>query len=113
MGNELAERHLPLVSIVVTAYNAVNRSETTLECIARQSYRRIQLVLVDDGSIDNTSLKAEGYLHKSGIEWKLLRQPNGGPSAARNLGWRAASGDLIQFLDDDDEIVDNKIILQV
>jgi glycosyltransferase involved in cell wall biosynthesis len=113
MRNKLAESRLPLVSVVVPTYNAVNRIETTLKCVVRQTYPCIELVLVDDGSADSTSLRAERYLRKSGIEWRLLRQLNGGPSKARNLGWRAARGDIIQFLDDDDEIVEDKIILQV
>jgi len=63
-----------------------------------------ELVIVDDGSNDDSVEVATEALHGAPIEWRLVRSSNLGPSHARNLGWRAARGTWIQFLDSDDVI---------
>ena len=82
--------------------------ERTIRSVLEQSYRDIELIIVDDGSTDNSFTVAERVVasvpdrHE---QIKLLRQENGGPSAARNTGSRNAQGEWILFLDADDELL--------
>jgi len=113
IASPAAEDRLPLVSVVVPMHNAGDRIAATLGSVIDQTYPRLELVLVDDGSEDNTRIAATRALRASPLPWRLIETPNQGPSKARNIGWRAAQGHLIQFLDDDDEIDPDKITHQV
>lgn len=113
MGGPAEKDTLPLVSVVVPMHNAGDRIAATLRSVVGQTYPRLELVLVDDGSNDDTRVAAARALSAWPLQWRLIELPNRGPSAARNVGWRAAQGELIQFLDDDDEIDPDKIGLQV
>ena len=112
MGGMAGEDRLPLVSVVVPMHNAADRIAATLRSVVGQTYTQLELVLVDDGSKDDTRVAAARALSGCPLRWSLIEVPNQGPSRARNLGWRAAQGQLIQFLDDDDEIDPDKIGLQ-
>jgi glycosyltransferase involved in cell wall biosynthesis len=94
-------------------HNAAARIGATLRGVVGQTYSRLELVLVDDGSEDETRVAAARALGASSRRWRSIETANRGPSAARNAGWRAAQGELIQFLDDDDELDPDKIRLQV
>ena len=87
----------PLVSILIPAYNYAHLLPRTLRSVFEQSYRPIEVIVVDDGSTDAT---AEVLAATSGIT--AVRQPNRGLSAARNEAIRRASGKYLQFLDADD-----------
>jgi glycosyltransferase involved in cell wall biosynthesis len=113
MPGYAAGERLPLVSVVVPMHNAARRIDRTLRTVICQTYPRLEVILVDDGSDDETSLAAAGSLRASSLPWRLIETPNQGPSKARNIGWRAAQGRLIQFLDDDDEVEPDKIEHQV
>ena len=113
MTSPAGEDGPPLVSVVVPMHNAGDRIATTLRSVIGQTYPRLELALVDDGSEDDTRAAATRTLRASPLPWRLIETPNQGPSKARNIGWRAAQGDLIQFLDDDDEIGPDKITRQV
>jgi glycosyltransferase involved in cell wall biosynthesis len=113
MGGSVGDDRLPLVSVVVPMHNAGDRIAATLRSVVGQTYTELELVLVDDGSTDDTRVAAARALSGCPLRWSLIEVPNQGPSRARNLGWRAAQGQLIQFLDDDDEIDPDKIRLQV
>jgi len=103
-----------LVSVVVPAFGAEARIAKTIESVAAQSHRPLEIILVDDGSTDATTAQATAALSKFGIPGRVLVfECNQGPSAARNHGWHAAKGDWIQFLDDDDELHPKKIEWQV
>lgn len=104
---------LPLVSVVAPMHNAGDRIATMLESVTGQTYCQLELVLVDDGSEDESCAVASRILRTSGLPWHLIKMRNRGPSKARNVGWRAARGQLVQFLDDDDEIHLDKIRLQI
>ncbi len=101
----------PLVSAVIPTYNRAGTIPRAVASVLDQRYAPLELIVVDDGSEDETSallapLAAAGRL-------KLLRQPNRGVSAARNAGLRVAGGSLIAFLDSDDEWRPGKIETQV
>ena len=69
--------------------------QTTIDSVAAQSVLPTKWVIVDDGSTDGTSKLAEEY------GARVVRIPNGGLSNARNVGWRAARGEIVAYLDDD------------
>lgn len=91
------------VSVIVPAYNVASSVVGCLDSVYAQSYANIELIVVNDGSTDETLAKLRAYRaeHSS---MTLIDQPNRGLSAARNAGLDAASGELIFFLDSDDYI---------
>lgn len=102
-----------MVSVIIPTHN---RSAMLREAVASalaQTYRSIELVIVDDGSTDDTArvLAELSQLHPSIIRW--VPQVNAGPGAARNLGLQHAQGEFIQYLDSDDLLEPNKFDLQV
>jgi glycosyltransferase involved in cell wall biosynthesis len=99
----------PLVSVIIPTYNRAHLIEGALASVLRQEYRPLEIIVVDDGSIDDTSdLMARKYPHLS-----YVRQANSGPSIARNHGVRLSSGEIIMFLDSDDEWLPGKVSRQV
>jgi glycosyltransferase involved in cell wall biosynthesis len=81
-----------------------------LESIAKQTYRNLELVIVDDGSTDDTRQVCEDFLSRNpDLRAQYLSKPNGGQSAARNFGAKACSGEYVGFLDQDDEWYANKL----
>jgi len=105
----------PSLSIVIPSYNAGAFIEETLSSVLWQTYPvdRLEVIVVDDGSLDQTVSKAKKYLENSTLCHKIISIPNGGPSKARNHGWALAKGDWIQFLDADDLLVEHKISHQI
>jgi len=97
-----------LVSVVCPAYNCGQFMIPALESVFSQSYRPIEVIVVDDGSTDSTPELVQGYR-----EVRYLRQVNRGPSAARNSGIRAARGEYVAFLDLDDLWFPEKLSQQV
>ncbi len=90
-------RTSPLVSVIIPYFHQPHFLRAAIESVLRQTYRHVELVVVDDGSTDKTSDVAASY---PGI--KLIRQSNQGISAARNTGFRASEGEFVVFLDADD-----------
>ena len=101
---------LPLVSVVMPAYNAGPYIEQAIRSVLEQDYPNIELIVVDDGSKDGTPEAVEALF---GDRVRVLRQKNGGPAAARNLGIRASNGTLLAFLDADDVWLPGKLQAQV
>lgn len=100
----------PLVSIVVPLYNSQNDIENCLESIFRQTYKNYEVIIVDDGSTDNSVYLVEHFISKhTDMQILLLHQQNFGPSKARNEGVLHSKGDLIAFLDSDDEWKSDKL----
>lgn len=92
-----------LISVIVPVYNTVDYLERCVKSIRRQTWRNLEIILVDDGSTDNSGALAE----KMAMEDKRVRvfhKANGGSSSARNLGISVAKGDYIGFVDSDDYI---------
>ncbi len=91
------------VSVVIPTYNCAARLLRAVRSVAAQTYRDIEIVVVDDGSTDDTRDRVAEWTAQSGAKVRYVRQENAGPAAARNHGMRLASGDAIAFLDADDE----------
>ena len=87
---------LPRVSVIVCAFNGAATTRSCLESLARLNYPDYEIIFVDDGSTDATASIAAEF---DGI--RLIRQPNGGLSNARNVGLRAASGGVVAYTDCD------------
>lgn len=92
-----------LISIIIPAYNAEQFLETTLKSVLSQTYQNIEIILVNDGSEDQTGEIADAWAIKD-KRIIVLHQENQGVSAARNKGLEIAKGNLIGFVDADDEI---------
>lgn len=97
------------VSVVIPAYNSAALLPRCLDSVLAQTLAAAEVLVVDDGSSDNTAEAVSRY----GEAVRLLRQPNGGPGVARNSGISAANGDWIAFLDADDQWVPNKLERQI
>lgn len=95
----------PLISVIVPVYNAAKFITSAVASLLAQNYPRLEIILVDDGSEDGF----EAAVAALPVEVRVLRQQNAGPAAARNLGIRAASADLIAFLDVDDLWPDGRL----
>ena len=93
------------VSVIVPAYNAQATLAAALRSVLQQSVPPLEVLVVDDGSVDGTVTVAETF----GPQVRLIRQPNGGPGAARNTGIRAARGAWIGLLDADDTWLPTKL----
>ena len=89
-----------LVSVVVPCYNQAHFLGEAVESVLAQSYSRFEIVVIDDGSTDNTSEIAERYRRV-----RCIRQDNQGLSAARNSGLRQSKGEYVVFLDADDRLL--------
>ena len=104
----------PLVSIVIPTYNKSLLIETTLLSVLNQTYKNIEMILVDNGSTDDTRLKIKEFTSENEANFKIINLGvNKGPSNARNEGILASSGDYIFFLDGDDVFFQEKIRTQV
>jgi glycosyltransferase involved in cell wall biosynthesis len=100
-----------LVSVVVPVYNGAPFLLDALTSIGVQDYEPIEVIIVDDGSTDDSHSIANSFLtHRDGL---LLRQENLGPASARNAAIAVARGELITFLDADDEMVAERVRFQV
>ena len=88
----------PLVSVIIPAFNRAHSVAASIESVLLQTYKPLELIVVDDGSIDKTAEVLAGY----GDRILSIRQDNGGPSSARNTGVANAKGEIIAFLDSDD-----------
>ena len=104
----------PSVSIVMPAFNAESLITETVDCLKSMDYPsdRLELIVVDDGSVDNTASMVNEQIKTLPFPGTVICQENRGPSAARNTGWRHAGGEWIQFLDADDRINPMKLSIQ-
>lgn len=96
------------VSIVIPAYNAQTFIENCIGSVLSQSYKAIEVVVVNDGSTDKTPDVLE-KLQKKDNRIKVISQKNAGVSAARNTGLTAATGDFVTFVDADDDLPQNAV----
>jgi glycosyltransferase involved in cell wall biosynthesis len=102
-------RTTSLVSAIIPTYNRAKLVSDAIQSVLRQSYTNVEIIVVDDGSSDNTC----EILHKFGDAITVLRQRNAGPAAARNYGIAAAQGEFVAFLDSDDVWLPTKLERQV
>ncbi len=92
------QRNLPLVSVIIPAYNAEAFIGETLESVISQTYKNIEVLVVDDGSGDQTSKIVESFAQRD-CRIILLQQKNAGVAAARNLGIKESRGEYIAPFD--------------
>lgn len=97
------------VSVIIPTYNCGEFIEEAIESVLNQTYKNVEVIVIDDGSTDNTF----NLLNKKYSKLGLIKKTNGGPASARNLGLKHATGEFIAFLDADDLWSKNKIELQV
>ena len=95
-----------LISIIVPIYKVEKYLEKCIESILAQTYKNIELILVDDGSPDNCPSICDRYAKKDSRVIVIHKQ-NGGLSDARNMGLNIAKGDFISFIDSDDFVSDD------
>lgn len=105
--------NLPTVSIVLPTYNRVHLLPRAIDSIIAQTMKDWEIVLVDDGSTDETPHLARNYQRRLGERFVYVSQSNAGPGAARNHGIDRCRGRLVAFLDSDDEYFSTKLARQV
>jgi len=103
-------KETPLVSIIIPAYNRAGFLKEAIKSVLAQTYKNIEVIVVDDGSTDNTPKLVKQFTDKRII---YLRQENKGASSARNKGIESARGNYIAFLDSDDIWLPQKIEKQL
>lgn len=91
------------VSVIIPVYNVEKYLEECIESVIKQTYKNLEIILVDDGSKDNSGYICDEYKKKD-ERIKVIHKPNGGLSDARNVGIDIAKGEYIAFLDSDDYI---------
>lgn len=89
----------PKVSIIIPTYNAAKTIRETIQSALKQTYQNIEIIIINDGSTDNTTTIVKSMTDK---QIKIYSQKNQGPSAARNYGAKKATGKYFSFLDTDD-----------
>ena len=90
-------------SVIIPLYNKAPYVRKALETVCAQTYRDYEIIVINDGSTDNSAIIAEEYLNSvDGISYKILQQKNAGVAAARNNGVAQSNGDYLAFLDADD-----------
>lgn len=100
---------MPLVSVIIPTYNSARFLPDAIDSVLKQTYRSYEIIVVNDGSTDNTSEVLCRYSGKITVS----EQRNRGVAAARNTGIRAAQGEYIAFLDADDLWLPDKLALQL
>lgn len=95
-----------LISIIIPIYNTERYLDRCIKSVVSQTYKRLEIILIDDGSTDGSLAISEKYVSED-PRAKLIRQSNRGASAARNAGLDIAQGDYVMFVDSDDWIETN------
>ena len=93
----------PLISVIVPVYKVEAYLDRCVQSIVDQTYRNLEIILVDDGSPDNCGAMCDAWVEKDS-RVRVIHKENGGLSDARNVGMAAASGEYLGFIDSDDYI---------
>lgn len=101
--------HQPLVSVIIPAYNMADYTVLTVESVLKQTYPHVEVLVIDDGSKDDTAAKLLPF----GEKIQYHHQLNGGACSARNYGIRLAKGEILAFVDCDDLYHPEKIAVGV
>ena len=94
---------LPLISVIIPIYKTEQYLRTCVDSIITQTHTNLEIILVNDGSPDNSIQLCEEYFAKD-ERIKIVNRKNGGLSAARNSGLEVATGDFVAFIDSDDYV---------
>ncbi|TCD46265.1 glycosyltransferase family 2 protein [Streptococcus sp. X16XC17] len=105
---KIQKKHNPLISLIIPVYNGEHYLKRCLDSVISQSYKNLEIILVNDGSTDASLDICEQYLHQDN-RIKVITQNNQGQSAARNKGLDVCLGEFISFLDSDDWIGEDYI----
>ncbi len=100
---------MPIVSVIIPTFNTEQYIAEAIESVLNQSYQDYEVIVVDDGSTDDTPSVLDAYLDRI----RYFYKQNGGPASARNLGIRHAQGEYIAFLDADDLWFPHKLETQL
>lgn len=101
----------PAVSVIIPCYNSAQYAPEAIDSVLNQTYKNIEIIVVDDGSKDNLKEVVDPYMKSGAITY--LFQANKGVSAARNAGLKLARGEYVKFLDSDDFLYPLQIEKQV
>ena len=105
----MADMDRPRVSVIIPTYNRAQFIEAAIVSVLEQTFSDYEIIIVDDGSTDNTRQVVEPYLDRA----QYVYQENGGAGMARNHGLRLARGEYIAFLDSDDLFMPHKLERQI
>lgn len=103
----------PTVSVIIPTYNRAALLPRAIESIQAQTFSDWEIILIDDGSTDDTPTVVQRYERELGDRFRAIRQENAGSSAARNCGIDRARGRFLAFLDSDDEFLPRKLDRQL
>lgn len=106
MNSSVNVHTIAFYSVIIPAYNAEKSIERCLLSILKWNYKALEILVIDDGSSDQTAARVESLASKE-KQIRLIKKTNGGVSSARNLGLKEATGDYIVFLDADDYLLDD------
>lgn len=107
-------KNQPLISVIIPAYNAEKTIVRTLDSVVNQTYKNIEIIIINDGSKDSSEQVISSYCkQQKSTNIRLVNKENGGVSSARNRGIDEAKGQFIAFLDSDDLWLPNKIAKQL
>lgn len=105
----ITKKFNPLVSIVIPVFNGANYMREAIDSAVNQTYKNIEVIVIDDGSTDETENIAKSY----GNKIKYIKKENGGVASALNLGIKKANGEYISWLSHDDSYKKEKIFKQI
>jgi glycosyltransferase involved in cell wall biosynthesis len=100
----------PIISIIIPVYNAERHLEHCINSVLTQSFKGFECILIDDGSHDKSPLICDEYVKKDS-RINVIHKVNGGASSARNAGLDIAQGEWITFIDSDDWVDENYLLL--
>jgi glycosyltransferase involved in cell wall biosynthesis len=103
----------PKVSVIIPTYNRADLLPRTIKSSLNQTFKDFELIIVDDGSTDNTKEVVEKFKKKDNRVKYIWQENSGGPASPKNKGIKASKGEYIAFLDDDDEWFPEKIEKQL
>jgi glycosyltransferase involved in cell wall biosynthesis len=106
-GNAIVASPVPLVSVVIPVHNGERHVRLAIESVLCQSFQSIEVIVIDDGSTDNTRKVIEDYIDSSAIRY--CYQANTGPGAARNTGLKLSRGQYVCFCDHDDSLLPDSV----
>ena len=102
---------MPRVSVIIPAFNQARFLDAAIGSALGQTHGDVEVVVVDDGSTDDTGQRLAAYARTPGV--RIVRQANAGVGAARNAGFAASTGSLVCFLDADDYYHEDRLVRQV
>ena len=95
------------LSVIIPVYNTEKYLKKCLESVIKQTYKNLEIIVINDGSTDNSNKIIEKYVTKYPQKIKYIEQENRGQAYSRNLGIKLSKGELITFVDSDDYIERN------